>query len=351
MTPNQATNNVAQPGMAAWAGGAGRALVAVALLAMASCASPSVVASPPKSFVPWEPLPAAHHYVNPEQDLPAAPSVPAGTPPCSAAQLEGVGLAGSAAAGNVDWPLLLRNKGASDCFLQGFVDVTVLDRREHELAKAVGATGRGTFFSDGPADPVLMAHGTPALPSPFQERDGSVGQAFMNFSWYDCQPPFAATLAIGIPDGAGTFRIPYATQASENPMCPSTYRSISRGPLSPAGNVWPFVKVDVSLSGPSVAKPGTRITYYVTLRNTGNRDYDLKPCPDYSEGFNGKQFLVEYQLNCGSVSTLKPGAQVTFEMQFEVPKEVSPGTRDLSWYLSDGRLDGGAGALTPLRII
>jgi hypothetical protein len=264
--------------------------------------------------------------------------------------MEGVGLAGGAAAGNVDRPLLLRNKGASDCFVQGFADVTVLDRAGRVLAQAVGAAGRGTFFADGPADPVLMAHNTPALPKPFQTRDGSEGQAFMNFSWYDCRHPLAATLAIGLPDGHGTFRIPYATEAAENPMCPSNYRAIARGPLSPAGSQWPYVEVEATLNAPAEARPGTRITYYVTLRNAGNRDYDMRPCPDYAEGFNGKQFLAEYQLNCSPVGPLKPGAQVTFEMRLDVPKEIGPGTRDLSWFLSDGRLAGGATALTPLRV-
>jgi len=329
-------------------GASGGSLIALALVATAvACASPSPVASTPKSYVPWQPLPAAHHYMNPAQELPAAPLVPGGTPPCNATQMEGAGLAGGAAAGSVNRPLLLRNKGVSDCFVQGFADVTVLDRTGRVLAQAVGATGTGTFISDGPADPVLMVHGTPALPAPFQNRDGSEGQAFMNFFWYDCRHPLSSTLAIGLPDGEGTFRIPYATEAAGNPMCPSNYKAIARGPLSPAGNQWPYVEVEASVKAPAQARPGTRIIYYVTLRNAGNRDYAMRPCPDYSEGFYGKQFLAEYQLNCGSVGTLKPGAQVTFEMRFDVPQSISPGTRDLSWSLIDGRLAGGAGALAP----
>ena len=330
-------------------GAAGRALVGLALVCLTACGTTVESVRSSGDYVPWVPLPAAHQYVDPPS-APAPAAVPAGTPECVADQLEGVALAGGAAAGNVNRPLLLRNKGAVDCFVQGFADVTVLDRVGRVLAQAVGATGRGTFFSDGPADPVLLAHGTQALPRPFQARDGSQGQAFMNFSWYDCRQPPAVTLTIGLPDGAGAFRIPYATEAAENPMCPSTYRSISRGPLSPAGNQWPYVEVEATLNAPAEARPGTRITYYVTLRNAGNRDYDMKPCADYNEGFNGKQFLAEYQLNCVSVSTLKPGAQVTFEMQYDVPAAIGPGTRDLSWFLLDGRLAGGSGAWAPLRI-
>src|SRR6266511_2088164 len=271
-------------------GASGGSLIALALVATAvACASPSPVASTPKSYVPWQPLPAAHHYMNPAQELPAAPLVPGGTPPCNATQMEGAGLAGGAAAGSVNRPLLLRNKGVSDCLVQGFADVTVLDRTGRVLAQAVGATGTGTFISDGPADPVLMVHGTPALPAPFQNRDGSEGQAFMNFFWYDCRHPLSSTLAIGLPDGEGTFRIPYATEAAGNPMCTSNYKAIARGLLSPAGNQWPYVEVEASVKAPAQARPGTRIIYYVTLRNAGNRDYAMRPCPDYSEGFYREQ--------------------------------------------------------------
>src|SRR5438094_3080193 len=122
------------------------ALVALAVVSVASCASPRALADTPKSFVPWQPLPAAHQYVDPATSPPAAPAVPPGTPRCVAAQMEGVGLAGSAAAGNVDTPLLRRNKGTVSCYLRGFVDLTVIDRRGRVLANAAGAVGRGTFF-------------------------------------------------------------------------------------------------------------------------------------------------------------------------------------------------------------
>ena len=126
------------------------ALVALAVVSVASCASPRALADTPRSFVPWQPLPAAHQYVDPATSPPAAPAVPPGTPRCVAAQMEGVGLAGSAAAGNVDTPLLLRNKGTVSCYLRGFVDLTVIDRRGRVLANAAGAVGDvRTFFNDG----------------------------------------------------------------------------------------------------------------------------------------------------------------------------------------------------------
>jgi hypothetical protein len=333
-------------------GAAGRALIALGFVSVASCASPLALADTPKSFVPWQPLPAAHQYIDPATSPPAAPAVPPGTSRCVAAQLEGVGLAAGIAAGNVDTPLLLRNKGAVSCYLHGFVDVTVLDRRGRMLANAEGAAGRGTFFSDGPVTDVWMPAATPSLPKPFQTRDGRTGQAFMNFSWYDCQRPLAAAIEMALPDGGGTLRMPYVVQASVNPYCQSeksTFKAISRGPLSPAGSLSPYLEVDVKLTAPLEAKRGTSITYYVTLTNTGVRDYDMQPCPDYIESFNGKQFPATYQLNCSPVGKLSPAASVTFQMEFDVPSSMSPGAQDLSWYLADGRLEP-AGASTPLTI-
>ena len=328
------------------------ALVALAVVSVASCASPRALADTPKSFVPWQPLPAAHQYVDPATSPPAAPAVPPGTPRCVAAQMEGVGLAGSAAAGNVDTPLLLRNKGTVSCYLRGFVDLTVIDRRGRVLANAAGAVGRGTFFSDGPVTDVWMPAGTPNLPKPFQMRDGRTGQAFMNFSWYDCQRPLAAAIEMALPDGGGMLRMPYAAQGSGNPSCQSDtsiFKAIFRGPLSPAGSLWPYLEVEVKLTAPREAKRGTSITYYVTLTNRAVRDYDMQPCPDYIESFNGKQFLATYQLHCAEVGKLTPGASVTFQMEFDVPSSISPGAQDLSWYLADGRLEL-AGAFSPLRI-
>jgi len=197
-----------------------------------------------------------------------------------------------------------------------------------------------------------MAHATPALPVPLQTRDGSPGQAFMNFSWYDCQHPLASALVIGLPGGGGQFRIAYSTEGALNPMCQSsssTFKSMFRGPLSPAGSLWPYLSVAVELHAPLQAKLGTRITYYVTLTNRGNRDYDMEPCPDYIESINGKQFPATYQLNCAEVGRLRPAASVTFQMEFDMPPSISGGSQNLSWYLADGRLEP-AGAFTPLRI-
>ena len=349
MTRTYASRTGTRAAIAARSGGAGRTLVTLAILAMTACGTTVESIKAGGAFVPWLPLAPAHQVVDPAVSPPSP--VPPGAPPCVASQLEGVGLAGGAAAGNVNMPLLIRNKGSAGCYLHGFVDVTVLDRREHVLAQAAGDVGRGTFFADGPLIDVWMPAGTPGLPRPFQTRDGSLGQALLNFSWYDCQYPLAATLVIGLA-GGGSFRMSYARQAAGNPSCQndeSTFNSIRRGPLSAAGTQWPYWSVDLKMTMPVDARRGTRISYFVTFTNTSNQPFEMLPCADYTEAIYGKQFPESYQLNCEPVRPIAPGASATFEIRYDVPAAAEPGFRDFSWSLADGRLDA-AVASGKLRI-
>ena len=307
--------------------------------------------------VPWVPLPAAHQTVEAPPALPVPPiPIPAGTPACRADQMEGVGLAAGVAAGNVDMPLLLRNRGNIDCKVEGFADVTVLDRLGHVLASAAGSAGRGTFFNDGPLVPLLMPAHTAPLPASFATREGSSGQVFMNFSWYDCQRPLASRIAIGLPSAGGTFFVPYATAASVNPRCQSSsdvYHAISRGPLSPAAVQWPppldLIGVRVEVNAPSSARRGMKIDYQVTITNISTRDYDMLPCADYFDALEVKRLLATHQLNCAPVGHLAPGASATFDMQADVPMSIAPGSNRLSWFLADDRVDY-AGSSAPIEI-
>ncbi len=107
--------------------------------------------------VPWLPLPARHLYVSAPEVTPRPPiPVPPGTPACRAGQLEGASAGEAAATGNVDMPVVLRNKDTSSCYLEGFADVTVIGPASQVLAVAASAANRGTFFADGPVVPIMM---------------------------------------------------------------------------------------------------------------------------------------------------------------------------------------------------
>ena len=319
---------------------------------LTACGSVHVEADKPTNYVPWLPLPAAHQYVNPAQSPPAPPPIPQGTRMCTAAQVEGVGLASGAAAGNVDMPLLFRNRSNADCYVEGFVDVTAVDASGRVLARSSGVNGRGTFFADAPVRPVLMAAGTPALPAAFTRRDGSSGQVFMNFSWYDCAEPVAAALVIGLPGSGGTFEMRYGRGAATSPACGgdhSSFAAMFRGPLTAAGSLWPYIEATVELSAPRQAKRGSVLTYFATLTNTSSTPYSLLPCADY-EQLLVKQVLAAWQLNCAQVVTLGPGRSATFEMRVTIPSSATTGKSQIVWCLNDGRLSGGACGVADITI-
>lgn len=335
-------------------------LAAVAVLS--ACGTFHVAAEPAteSGAVPWLPLPAAHQFVGAPLSSPVPPMpVPAGTPACQASQLEGVSAGEGAATGNVDMPLLFRNKSGSECYVEGFAVITVLDAHRNVLAVASDERSKGTFFADGPAIPVLARHGTAALPPAAQGwglSRGVPGQVFTNFSWYDCREPRAAQLIVGLPGGGGSFTMPFDLSADASPACGGTggdFRAVSRGPFSPAGvetaPALQYIAVHVTISAPASVHRGQLLTYVVSIQNTSPRDYVMTPCADYNEALQDKLLLATYQLNCSPVGHIGPGATVTFEMRAQVPVSVRPGPNRLTWNLVDGRLDAPA-ASAPIAI-
>jgi hypothetical protein len=339
-------------------GALGRGFVALAILATTGCAAtqPHLAFTKPAGYVPWAPLAATHNYVEapPAPVVPPLP-IPAGTPACQASQLEGAGVEGGGAGGNVNMPLMFRNMSSTACFLEGYVDVTVLDRAGAVLARGTGKTGRGTFFPEGPVTELLMTTGTPKLRAFGAHRPAGTGQAYMNFSWYDCRELQAAQLAIGLPDGGGTFRMPYPAKAAWYGACDSSrsYKAIQRGALMPSGTQWPpppeYINVHVAIDAPASAAPGTDLTYYVTIHNLSTKAFDLLPCADYSEMLTPKENIADYRLNCGGVKAIAAGQRVTFEMRMTLPTTTATGSRQICWYLIDGRIDNG-NVCAPIRI-
>jgi len=264
-------------------------------------------------------------------------------------KLEGESLGEGAATGNVDMPLQVRNRSGSACYIHGYPDVTVLDASGRVLARGAGADGRGTFFGDGPDVPVLLPAGTPTLPAPKLPIDSTnlKGQAFMNFSWYDCPPlPQASRLALDLPDGAGRMLIPFAMHAYYSSACGNGQlqgSAVFRGPFSATGVPWPptadLIPVMIAISAPASVKRGTTLTYFVTIHNDGSRGYQLQPCPDYFEFLMGVKNGPSYQLNCSPVGVIAPAGSAKFEMHMEIPASEPAGPSDINWALQDGRIN------------
>jgi Protein of unknown function (DUF4232) len=315
---------------------------------VAGCgAHPLVPKSAAADYVPWLPL-------SPTKALPQAPTpspappvpIPMGTQPCKAAQLEGALVGSSAATGHINAPIALRNNDTSACYLEGSPDLTILDGAGKILAQAVGAQRGETFFDDGPVVQVLMPPGTPPLPTNLtQGQQASRGQGFVNVEWYDCRGTLAAQMSINLPNGGGALTIAYHFQAPYSPVCDGTgfpTVSLLRGPVSPAGYVWPpgpvYVTVNVAISAPVTARHGSTLVYFVTLTNTSATDYVLDLCPDYGEFLGGKKAFATYRLNCAPAGHIGPGSSVRFEMHLDLPGDLVAGTNQLTWALYDERL-------------
>jgi Domain of unknown function (DUF4232) len=342
--------------------GALAAATLVVVLASAACgaqptagpaAQPRARPSPPASSsaaIAWLPLPVAHHYPT-APTPPAAPRppipVPPGTPACQASQLQGASAGEGFATGNVNMPIVVRNRGAAACVLAGWADLRILDGRGRLLAAAAGTANRGTFFADWPEVLVLLQPGTPPLPArPGSGQPGSRGQAVMNLSWYDCRQPQAAVLVLDLPNAGGRLRVPFDRKGAYSAACdnPGTKRAggVLRGPLSPAGFTWPpeprYLDIGVAIHVPAMVSRGSTLGYQVTLTNRDRSSYRLDPCPDYNEFLGRKDVVASYQLNCQPVGAIAPGERVTFQMQLAIPATTVTGPNQLIWGLSDGRI-------------
>lgn len=323
------------------------ALATVLVAACGSAPAPATSKSATTSSVPWLPLAPTHQYIAAPAVTP--PPLPPGTPECKAGQLEGESMGEAGAAGNVNMPLQVRNRSATACYVHGYPDVTVLDAAGRVLARGAGLQGRGTYFEDGPDVPVLLPPRTPGLPAPTMPISprNVKGQAFMNLSWYDCPPlPKASHLALDLSDGSGRLVIPFALQAYYSDACgngqvqtPSVFRS----PFGATGIPWPptpdTIPVTTKISAPPSVKRGTTLVYFVSIRDDGQRDYELQPCPDYVEFLAGIKNGPSYQLNCAPVGNIAAGRSVSFEMRLPISVGQPTGTTHVNWGLEDGRID------------
>jgi hypothetical protein len=89
----------------------------------------------------------------------------------------------------------------------------------------------------------------------------------------------------------------------------------------------------------------------VTLANPTATTVTLQPCPSYSEGLTGGQGVLNtrtYLLNCAMSTQLAPGASVTFQMQYEVPASLAPGSAKFWWVM---QVPSGPAAGMSLQVI
>ena len=327
-----------------------RVLVALALVAATACGTVHSIshAAVTSDYVPWAALkPSAADPPEAPTASPAPPyPIPAGTPSCVASQLEGtVGYTHPYPGGNIDLPIVFRDRASTDCTVEGYPDLAVLDASGHVLASVKGGGGPATAVPNGPVVPILARAGTPALKFVDGVVPGNAGQLFVDLSWYDCKRPKAATLEVGLPGGGGILRVPFPETGGYYMLCDtsSSYRALLRGPFGPEGIQWPpelhrYISNSIAIAPPSPVKAGGTAVFYVTVANNDTIDYVLDPCPNYSVFIGPKTVIWQYALNCGPLGRIAARSRARFEMRLPVPKNIAPGDYVLQWSLIDFRL-------------
>jgi len=109
-----------------------------------------------------------------------------------------------------------------------------------------------------------------------------------------------------------------------------------------------FNSLETTIEAPQPARPGETLEYVVRLRNSGDDEVALEPCPGFrqllspwtetSEIKPGKPIAYgDWRLNCDPVPILAPGGAVRFAMRIEVPDEVASEALLVEWQLIDTR--------------
>jgi hypothetical protein len=242
---------------------------------------------------------------------------------CTAGQLRGRPSGGGAAAASVATAVQLTNISPSPCTLTGyptFVTGLKADGSVHSLQ-----VSHGTMFDDQTAWTANLRHddrarviietgdNCNALNSPHPHRD-----------------PYAGVV-LGLPGGGSVH-----ASASFDAACGVGITRLGVR-KRPDRDPHAYRGLRLAVKAPTTAVAGGTLRFQVTLSNVSAHPVNLSPCPVYQEGVYSKHTdMGTYQLNCSSVTSIAPGASVTYAMQQRVPAHA--GLAKLSWSIPQASL-------------
>ena len=259
--------------------------------------------APAGQVVPWIAAPAPPTPDNSQ----GPPTVPAGTPACTAGQLR-------ASAG---W------EGATGS-LAGYPTIQLVDRHGRPLRLA------GDPRSGKEAPPAVLL------------RRGQAAR--VEFAWLNwCGPnPGPVGLRVILPRGGVLIpTVQPGTPRDLSPRCdaPASPSRLSAGPFVaqlPPSPPDPLGSLHVRVTLPPSLVAGRPLRYTVTLANPTTTAVSLRNCPSYQERIslaNGAAAGERHLLNCGPVAAIGPGQQVVFAMVLDLPATLRPGKGALVWQL------------------
>jgi hypothetical protein len=317
-------------------------LLASVLAACAGTVTPHATSQGEGKAVPWAALPI--------RPAPAVTplTIPPGTAPCAASQLEGHYVGGSGLTGGEDASDFgFANSSAAPCQLDGTPAIHLSTSSGTEITIKPGPDPLGPL----PSQPVLLLPGLTAIvagaPKP--------GQALVLLVWPDIDeatggttcsppPPVATTITFALPEGIGQISVAMPTAGVHSaPIAPcggllatSPFQAVTPTPT-------PTVpQVSARIEAPVRAAAGTVLWYRVVLANTSKVAINLRStCAGYVEILSGGtaaplKVVGQYELNCAAAGVLRPQASVTFAMALTIP-ETAPRVRAyLDWTVQPG---------------
>jgi hypothetical protein len=294
----------------------------------------------PAGVIPWLPLPAQLYAPIPPSPSPSP--LPAGTRPCTPAQLQVNVLGSNGAGGHVFRSFGFAGRGPSACFVEGTPSVALFDRS----GRLLPFKARSPFMPPASTEPVLVEPGT--LPDPYANSALKPGQAAVTIDWVSqpeqCQGSAGVQIAmakITLPSGghALTVTLPTAPGAY---TCQGLGIGAFEGPPPPVEQPTVLPLPAIALKVPSSVRAGEVLVYEVTLTNETPLPMDLiANCPNYGEqlflsdpsGIPPVAIKSLFQLNCLPAGTIQPMASLTFEMRLAVPLDTTPGSYKLFFTL------------------
>lgn len=104
----------------------------------------------------------------------------------------------------------------------------------------------------------------------------------------------------------------------------------------------PLAGLTARLDVPSSVAAGSVLDYAVTLSNPTAQPIALSPCPAYTEWSSALMTTesketpgLTYRLNCDTVTSIPPGASVTYAMKLDIPASALVGTSKFGWQLDE----------------
>jgi hypothetical protein len=310
----------------------------VATLLVARENQRTIPGNKPTGVIPWLPLTA-------QLEAPVVPSpipspLPAGTQPCTPAQLQIDVLGGNGAGGHVFQSFGFSGRGTTVCFVQGTPAVALFD----PAGRLLPFKPRSLFSGSLSTGPVLVEPGP--LPDPHTNLTN--GQAALTIDWVSqpeqCQGSVGVQIAmakITLPSGGPALTVTLPTAPEAYP-CQGLGVGAFEGPPPPVEEPAVLPLPAIALKVPASVRAGGDLVYQVTLTNGTLQPMDLVAnCPNYGEELfpsdpNGgppRAIKPLFQLNCTPAGTIQPTASLTFEMRLTVPQDETPGSYKLFFTL------------------